>query len=63
MNELREILIGCPYCGENVEITVDCSVERQEYIEDCFVCCRPMTLSIICDAGEVDLQVRRDDEC
>jgi len=32
----------CPYCGEIVELGVDCSIPQQEYIEDCHVCCRPI---------------------
>ena len=36
--------IACPYCGEPIEVLVDPSVEDQEYIEDCSVCCRPIIL-------------------
>ena len=28
-------LIQCPYCGEQLEVVIDWSVARQEYIEDC----------------------------
>ena len=38
--------IDCPYCGEPLEVAIDESVRRQEYIEDCQVCCRPMTLTV-----------------
>ena len=38
--------IYCPYCGETLEVAIDCSVRRQEYIEDCQVCCQPMTLTV-----------------
>lgn len=32
----------CPYCGEPVEVALDPgSGERQRYVEDCPVCCRP----------------------
>jgi len=35
-------LVSCPYCGESVEIVLDPgSGTRQEYVEDCEVCCRP----------------------
>ncbi len=45
--------ITCPYCGETFDIVVDCSVPQQSYIEDCYVCCRPISLSIrIQDDGE-----------
>ena len=50
---VRSATIGCPYCGEQIELAVDCSVERQEYIEDCSVCCRSITLSVESAQGEV----------
>jgi len=43
----------CPYCGERIEVVIDCSVEQQEYIEDCFVCCRPINFSISSFDGEL----------
>ena len=36
--------VECPYCGESIEIFVDTSIPEQQYIEDCQVCCRPMTV-------------------
>ena len=38
--------IDCPYCGETIETVIDSSVAEQNYIEDCFVCCRPINLLI-----------------
>ncbi len=46
MQDLESATIQCPYCGEYIEVFVDCSVESQEYIEDCRVCCRPITLVV-----------------
>jgi hypothetical protein len=37
--------ITCPYCWESIEIEVDLSVEAQQYVEDCFVCCRPIAIA------------------
>ena len=55
--------IQCPYCGETVEIVVDCSVESQSYIEDCQVCCRPMNLLVAIDeAGKPEVQALAEDE-
>ncbi len=35
----------CPHCGEVIDTFPDPGGgERQEYIEDCSVCCRPMTV-------------------
>ena len=39
--------VVCPYCGEENEIAVDPgSGARQEYVEDCQVCCRPWRVRI-----------------
>ena len=46
MNELKEQQIQCPYCGEFIDVLIDCSVEQQSYIEDCQVCCRPINFSV-----------------
>ena len=41
--QLQEpVKTNCPYCGELIELLVDCSVPRQNYIEDCQVCCSPI---------------------
>lgn len=45
--------IDCPYCGEQIELSIDCSVEQQEYVEDCSVCCRPITVTVTSADGEV----------
>jgi hypothetical protein len=38
----------CPYCGQTIEIYVDPGGgERQEYIEDCSVCCRPIRFNAV----------------
>ena len=50
MTETKQIY--CPYCGETLEVAIDCSVRRQEYIEDCQVCCRPIVLRVTLDDGE-----------
>ena len=44
-------VIQCPYCGEQIEVLVDYSIKRQEYVEDCQVCCKPMRLSIKMNDG------------
>jgi hypothetical protein len=49
MNRLSSKFIICPYCGEKVELVIDCSIPEQSYIEDCEVCCRPISLSIVVD--------------
>jgi PHP family Zn ribbon phosphoesterase len=46
LEPLKSVSIQCPYCGEMIELVVDSSVEQQEYIEDCEVCCRPITITV-----------------
>ncbi len=40
--------IVCPYCSHSFETTVDCSVEEQEYYEDCQACCAPILFEVSC---------------
>lgn len=42
MNNLESRKVQCPYCGETIEVLIDCSVPDQHYIEDCQVCCQPI---------------------
>ena len=50
----------CPHCGEANDIAVDPSGgRRQEYVEDCTVCCRPVVLSLLFDEeGLLNLDCR-----
>jgi hypothetical protein len=52
-----EIDITCPHCGERFPLLVDTSQGDQSTIEDCSVCCRPISLELSCRPGEV-LDVR-----
>jgi len=63
MELLKLSSIICPYCGESTDAEVDCSVDFQEYIEDCQVCCRPITFSVSVDSDyEAHVRVRHEDE-
>jgi len=53
----------CPSCGEPIQLLVDCSVEKQEYIEDCQVYCRPMQIFTCIDSeGVPSLSIRNENE-
>ncbi len=40
----------CDSCGEEIVVPVDISAgARQDYVEDCPVCCHPMTLRVDID--------------
>ena len=62
MDVLEEKLLICPYCGEPFTVLVDCSMDEQNYIEDCQVCCQPIVLDVNIDADHVMLQAKREDE-
>ena len=47
---MEEYDIDCPYCGESINILIDCSVSDQQYVEDCQVCCSPILISVSLDA-------------
>jgi len=49
MIELKERKEQCPYCGEFIDVLIDCSVSHQNYIEDCQVCCQPITFDVTVD--------------
>jgi hypothetical protein len=42
----------CPYCWEEISMLLDPSVS-QSYVEDCEVCCNPMTISVVFSDGEL----------
>ena len=43
---LDSIFVRSPFCGERFEALADASGGEAEYIEDCPVCCRPITLHL-----------------
>jgi len=49
MHGVETIPVQCPFCGEVIEMLVDCSVDEQAYVEDCAVCCRPMNVVVTID--------------
>jgi len=63
MNLLSEYSISCPYCGELIDVLIDCSEAEQEYIEDCQVCCRPILFTVnLLNSGELIVSVRNENE-
>ena len=45
-----EHLFQCPYCWEEISMLLDPSVS-QTYVEDCEVCCNPITISVGFEGG------------
>jgi transcription elongation factor Elf1 len=57
LNQLTEKSIECPYCGETIEVLIDSSDMEQQYIEDCQVCCKPISF-LVFESVNSDLSVR-----
>lgn len=57
------IRLTCPFCGERFEAVVDASAGDADYVEDCPVCCRPITMHLRTDGdGDIaGLDTERDD--
>ena len=58
---LEEKQVSCPYCGEQFTTAVNPEDCGNTYIEDCFVCCRPITF-IISEGWNGNLQIETRDE-
>ena len=60
-NELFTKTISCPYCWESFSIFIEPTAEPKErYIEDCYVCCRPIEIYIAARGDDfVDVHVSR----
>ena len=48
---MNETEVECPFCGETFSTAVDCSENEQTYVEDCYVCCRPIVFRVQCEDG------------
>ena len=56
---LLEVRVQCPYCWEHFTLLVDISVESQEYVEDCEICCRPIDFTVnIDELGDPSVDAR-----
>jgi hypothetical protein len=53
----------CPYCGEIISLLIDPSIQLQEYVEDCQVCCSPIVISIeITHNEDILINTRKENE-
>ena len=62
MDLLQNHNLSCPYCGEVIQIIVDCSISDQDYIEDCQVCCRPISLYVTIEGDNVQINASHENE-
>ena len=63
MELLDEQVVSCPYCGESIDVLIDQQEVGDQYIEDCWVCCRPIVFSISeDDDGNLEVMVRDEND-
>ena len=61
----NEHFFTCPYCWETISMIFDENYPMQDYIEDCEVCCRPISIDYTPasdDLGEPSIEIKRLDE-
>ena len=50
----NSVEFSCPHCGEMLSILLDITGgERQEFIYDCEVCCKPIQIQFEVEDGEI----------
>ncbi|OCH18920.1 MULTISPECIES: CPXCG motif-containing cysteine-rich protein [unclassified Aliivibrio] len=62
MEFLHEEKIHCPYCNEQIVILIDKEDLEHEYVDDCSVCCRPISIQISSDDNDELLVTVRDED-
>jgi hypothetical protein len=48
-----EYFFTCPYCWQDISFVIDINEPKQEYVEDCEVCCNPINVIIEITDGAV----------
>jgi hypothetical protein len=51
MQETGSVL--CPFCGQYFDLVIETSQPEQQFTIDCEICCRPLQVSVTCEAGEI----------
>ena len=62
MNQLVEHKLSCPYCGALIVVLIDTSVESQEYVEDCHVCCNPILVRLSIYEESITIDTAKEDD-
>jgi hypothetical protein len=57
---MDEIMVTCPYCGEDLEIYIEEDV-RGSFVQDCEVCCNPWLVRVSRSADGIDVSLARGD--
>lgn len=63
MQPIVQQVVSCPYCGEAIDVLIDHQDAGDQYIEDCQVCCRPISFSVSVDpSGHLSVSVRDEND-
>jgi hypothetical protein len=64
MELLTNLVDQCPWCGEAIDIAIDCSYGDHSYVEDCSVCCAPIQMDVSFPPTSVEplVQLRREND-
>lgn len=63
MDALERVNVECPYCGNMIELTVERTIAKQSYVDECQICCRTMQLEVEADEdAELSITVHREDD-
>ncbi|EXJ15164.1 CPXCG motif-containing cysteine-rich protein [Imhoffiella purpurea] len=49
MNPIEPYRSACPWCGVELELSIETGVGNQIYVEDCQVCCSPIQVAVEVD--------------
>jgi len=59
---INEKHCSCPYCGEPIELLIDASIDAQQYVEDCQVCCLPIVVDATYDGEQLSVYLKTENE-
>ncbi|MAD12102.1 MAG: CPXCG motif-containing cysteine-rich protein [Flavobacteriaceae bacterium] len=49
-----EHFFQCPYCWEEISMLLDASINQSNYIEDCEVCCNPISINFSSSSNHIE---------
>jgi transcription elongation factor Elf1 len=49
-----EHFFTCPHCWQKISMILDLSIEEQNYVEDCEVCCNPIQINYTVEDDELN---------
>jgi hypothetical protein len=56
----EEIFIQCPYCWQAISMVFESNYPKQDYIEDCEVCCNPIQIYYdLNEEGHIQVDVKK----